>query len=74
MIHFNSYPFSDTFSVSSPLAPLAPVVLGEVLALAGVPAGVYNVVQGEGETGALLTQHQVIIMHFYHHPMCLAGV
>ena len=29
----------------SPLAPLEPVVLGEVLALAGVPPGVYNVVQ-----------------------------
>ena len=29
----------------SPLAPLEPVVLGEVLALAGVPSGVYNVVQ-----------------------------
>jgi len=42
----------------SPLAPLAAVVLGEVLALAGVPAGVYNVVQGEGETGALLASHQ----------------
>ena len=42
----------------SPLAPLAAVVLGEVLSLAGVPTGVYGVVQGEGETGALLTQHQ----------------
>jgi len=41
----------------SPLAPLAPVVLGEVLQQAGVPDGVYNVVQGEGETGALLTSH-----------------
>ena len=29
----------------SPLAPLEPVVLGEVLDLAGVPPGVYNVVQ-----------------------------
>jgi len=41
----------------SPLAPLAAVVLGEVLQQAGVPDGVYNVVQGEGETGALLTNH-----------------
>jgi len=42
----------------SPLAPLAAVVLGEVLQQAGVPDGVYNVVQGEGETGSLLTNHQ----------------
>jgi len=41
----------------SPLAPLAAVVLGEVLQQAGVPDGVYNVVQGEGETGALLSSH-----------------
>lgn len=41
----------------SQLAPLAAVVLGEVLKQAGVPDGVYNVVQGEGETGALLTNH-----------------
>ena len=45
--------------LSSPLAPLEPVVLAEVLAQAGVPAGVYNVVQGEGQTGALLSAHQV---------------
>merc|ERR1711936_1498144 len=42
----------------SPLAPLEPVVLAEVLAQAGVPAGVYNVVQGEGQTGALLSGNQ----------------
>ena len=41
----------------SPLAPLAAVVLGEVLQHAGVPDGVYNVVQGEGQTGALLSSH-----------------
>merc|ERR1712142_1260700 len=41
----------------SPLAPLAAVVLGEVLQQAGVPDGVYNVVQGEGDTGALLSSH-----------------
>ena len=45
--------------LSSPLAPLEPVVLAEVLAQAGVPAGVYNVVQGEGQTGALLSGNQV---------------
>jgi len=42
----------------SPLAPLEPVVLAEILAEAGVPDGVYNVVQGEGQTGALLSGHQ----------------
>lgn len=42
----------------SQLAPLAALVLGEVLGQAGVPAGVYSVVQGEGETGALLASHQ----------------
>merc|ERR1712142_1000861 len=41
----------------SPLAPLAAVVLGEVLQQAGVPDGVYNVIQGEGETGALLSNN-----------------
>jgi len=41
----------------SPLAPLAAVVLGEVLKDAGLPDGVYNVVQGEGESGALLSNH-----------------
>jgi len=41
----------------SPLTPLAAAVLGEALAEAGVPSGVYNVVQGEGQTGAFLTSH-----------------
>jgi len=41
----------------SQLTPLAAVVLGEILQEAGVPDGVYNVIQGEGETGALLTEH-----------------
>merc|ERR1719295_1123737 len=41
----------------SPLAPMAALVLGEVLKEAGVPDGVYNVIQGEGETGALLSNH-----------------
>ena len=41
----------------SPLAPLAAVVLGEVLKDAGVPDGVYNVVQGEAEAGSLLSNH-----------------
>ena len=41
----------------SPLAPLAAVVLGEVLKDAGLPDGVYNVVQGEAEAGSLLSNH-----------------
>ena len=41
----------------SPLAPLAAVVLGEVLKAAGLPDGVYNVVQGEAEAGSLLSNH-----------------
>jgi len=44
----------------SPLAPLAAVVLGEMLQEAGVPDGVYNVVQGEGQTGAILSSHSDI--------------
>ncbi|XP_043207587.1 4-trimethylaminobutyraldehyde dehydrogenase-like [Amphibalanus amphitrite] len=41
----------------SPLTPVTAVVLGEALAAAGVPSGVYGVVQGEGETGHLLCSH-----------------
>jgi len=41
----------------SPLTPVTAVTLGEALAAAGVPAGVYGVVQGEGETGHLLSSH-----------------
>ena len=50
---------AESSRAPSQLAPLAALVLGEVLAHAGVPAGVYSVVQGEGETGALLASHQV---------------
>jgi len=41
----------------SQLTPVTAVALGEILKEAGVPDGVFNVVQGEGETGALLAQH-----------------
>ncbi|XP_037090173.1 4-trimethylaminobutyraldehyde dehydrogenase-like [Pollicipes pollicipes] len=41
----------------SPLTPVTAVTLGEALAAAGVPPGVYGVVQGEGETGHLLCSH-----------------
>lgn len=41
----------------SELTPLTAHVLAEVYAEAGVPPGVFNVVQGRGETGAALAQH-----------------
>ncbi|XP_063614530.1 4-trimethylaminobutyraldehyde dehydrogenase-like [Penaeus indicus] len=41
----------------SQFTPVTAVTLGEVLADAGVPDGVYNVVQGEGQTGAYLCEH-----------------
>lgn len=42
----------------SELAPITPLILGEILGEAGVPAGVYNVVPGFGATaGAALTTH-----------------
>ena len=41
----------------SPLSPLTAVLLGEVLAEAGLPPGVFGVVQGEGQTGAVMTKH-----------------
>lgn len=45
----------------SELAPITPLLLGEILDEAGVPAGVYNVVPGYGATaGAALTEHRGI--------------
>lgn len=42
----------------SEVAPVTPIMLGEVLADAGLPDGVYNVVTGLGATaGAALTNH-----------------
>jgi acyl-CoA reductase-like NAD-dependent aldehyde dehydrogenase len=42
----------------SEIAPLTPLMLGEVLEEAGLPAGVYNVVTGYGQTaGASLCAH-----------------
>jgi aldehyde dehydrogenase family 9 protein A1 len=41
----------------SPLAPLSAVVLAEILTEAGVPPGVFNVVQGNADTGKLLSSH-----------------
>uniref|UniRef100_A0A8R1HUR2 Aldedh domain-containing protein n=1 Tax=Caenorhabditis japonica TaxID=281687 RepID=A0A8R1HUR2_CAEJA len=44
----------------SPYAPGSPVLLGEILTAAGVPSGVYNVVQGEQEAGVALCEHPLI--------------
>jgi betaine-aldehyde dehydrogenase len=42
------------------LTPLTAVKLAEIMVEAGVPAGVFNVVQGFAETGRLLTRHPAI--------------
>ena len=42
------------------LTPLTAVRLAEVFAAAGLPAGVFQVVQGEADTGRLLTRHRDI--------------
>ncbi|GMT17768.1 hypothetical protein PFISCL1PPCAC_9065, partial [Pristionchus fissidentatus] len=44
----------------SPLCPLTSRLLAEILQEAGLPNGVYNVVQGEGETGAALVESPLI--------------
>ncbi|MDB5849640.1 MAG: betaine aldehyde dehydrogenase [Rhodoferax sp.] len=41
----------------SELTPMTAVTLAEIYAEAGVPPGVFNVLQGRGETGALLAAH-----------------
>ncbi|HLY57336.1 MAG TPA: betaine-aldehyde dehydrogenase [Stellaceae bacterium] len=42
------------------LTPLTALKLAEIMAEAGVPDGVFNVVQGFAETGRLLTRHPAI--------------
>ncbi len=44
----------------SELTPLGALKLGEILAEAGLPAGAFSVVQGDGATGAALTAHPEI--------------
>lgn len=41
----------------SELTPLSALRLAEILVEAGLPPGVFNVVQGRGETGRLLVEH-----------------
>jgi betaine-aldehyde dehydrogenase len=42
------------------LTPLTALKLAEIMANAGVPAGVFNVLQGAAETGRMLTRHPAI--------------
>ncbi|MCF8998767.1 betaine-aldehyde dehydrogenase [Acinetobacter nectaris] len=44
----------------SEVTPLTAFKLAEIYTEAGVPAGVFNVVQGFGEVGAMLAEHPVI--------------
>lgn len=41
----------------SPVTPVTAVILAEVYANAGVPEGLFNVVQGGQDTGGLLCRH-----------------
>lgn len=43
--------------LSSPLAPLAVMMLGELIRQAGFPPGVVNLLSGAAETGRALTEH-----------------
>lgn len=44
----------------SPVTPVSAVLLAETYMQAGVPDGLFNVVQGAQETGALLCQHPAV--------------
>ncbi|KAJ8277886.1 hypothetical protein GJAV_G00081270 [Gymnothorax javanicus] len=44
----------------SPMTPVTAVVLAEIYAEAGVPEGLFNVVQGGAETGSLLCHHPLV--------------
>ncbi|MEX5538890.1 aldehyde dehydrogenase family protein, partial [Pseudomonas syringae] len=44
----------------SEVTPLTAFKLAEIYTEAGLPAGVFNVVQGFGEVGAMLAEHPVI--------------
>jgi acyl-CoA reductase-like NAD-dependent aldehyde dehydrogenase len=44
----------------SELAPVSPLVLADIAAGAGLPAGVFNVVTGAGPTGAALVSHPAV--------------
>ncbi|XP_061096437.1 4-trimethylaminobutyraldehyde dehydrogenase A isoform X3 [Conger conger] len=44
----------------SPMTPVTAVLLAEIYAEAGVPEGLFNVVQGAAETGTLLCHHPLV--------------
>uniref|UniRef100_A0AAY4D9W4 Aldehyde dehydrogenase domain-containing protein n=1 Tax=Denticeps clupeoides TaxID=299321 RepID=A0AAY4D9W4_9TELE len=44
----------------SPMAPITAVILAEIYKEAGVPDGLFNVVQGGAETGSLLCHHPMV--------------
>lgn len=46
-----------TVLLSSPLAPLAILLLGDLVRRAGFPAGVVNIIAGGAEVGRALTEH-----------------
>lgn len=46
--------------LSSPLAPLAVRMLGELVETAGFPAGVVNIIAGSAQTGKTLTEHTLV--------------
>lgn len=44
----------------SPMTPVTAVILAEIYKQAGVPDGLFNVVQGAAETGTLLCHHPMV--------------
>jgi len=45
----------------SELTPLSALRLAEIYTQAGVPDGVFNVIQGDAETGRMLTRHPTVV-------------
>lgn len=49
-----------TVLLSSPLAPLAVLLLGDLVRRAGFPAGVVNIIAGGADVGRALTEHPAV--------------